>query len=83
MPLKTACFPFFSKNFGLTFITKDGTRMSAQSRHSRIEKMIRNAKVLRIINPEKNSTANPRMTEKPLMAIPLPVVVSVFLIAVE
>lgn len=70
--------PFFNKNLGLVIIVIAGIRISAQSRHSSNEKMIRNAKVFRIIIPEKNSTAKPTITEIAFMAIPLPVVVSVF-----
>jgi len=58
-----------------------GTSKSEQSKQSRREKMIRKAKVFRIVSAEMRSTANPRMTENALIVIPLPVVLRVFFMA--
>jgi hypothetical protein len=63
---------------GSVSIVIAGTRINAHSKHKKSEKMIRKAKVFKIIIPEKNSTAKPMITEKAFIAIPLPVVTSVF-----
>jgi uncharacterized membrane protein len=65
------------RNWGFVTIEIAGISINAHSRHKRIEKMIKKAKLFRITSPEKKSTANPTITEKAFIATPRPVVIRV------
>lgn len=60
-----------------------GIKTSALSKQRSSEKIMRNAKVFRITNPERKRTENPIITEIALIAIPLPVVFRVSVTASE
>lgn len=64
----------FPRNFGFINMQIEGTSINALIKHSRTEKMIRNAKYLIVRNEETNKIKKPNITEKALIVIPLPVV---------
>ena len=70
------------KNFGLIIRQMEGMSIRAQRRQRNRERMISRANDLIRGNAEKRSTENPSITEKALMAIPRPVAVNIFLMAV-
>ena len=51
-----------------------GIRTKAQTRHTAIDSMMSRAKDRMIGKAEKNRTANPMITDRALMVIPLPTV---------
>ena len=71
----------FSRNFGLSTRQSAGTRINAQIRHTKTEKMMRNAKYFIVKKDDTKRIVNPNITEKALITIPLPVVLWVAKIA--
>lgn len=65
-------------NLGLVRIRTSGSRVRAAIKHMKIETEMSQPKKNMGMKVETMQTANPTMTEKPLIIIPCPVVLNVF-----
>lgn len=74
-------FSFGSRNSGLNISTRAGIITSAPIRQVKIDTMTRKPKYCNGEKTEKGKAQKPRITDRALKLIPLPVVLSVFLTA--